>query len=93
MPRHPNFATLTSNQALKPHRKPLQKSKSQKTEIFPAASEFIGAYGDHFFGGGVGLERREKVLPYRIFYSSPCLAVSPPEQSRQERDGGSVEIK
>lgn len=45
----PKFCDLNeelSNRALKSHRKPLQKSKKQKIEIFPTKSEFIGAYRD-----------------------------------------------
>jgi len=64
------FRDVNEEQAPKPWsltENPSGKARARRWRRFPAASEFIGAYGDHFFGGGVGLERREKVKSDNIF--------------------------
>lgn len=57
-----------ATKALKPLRKPLQKSKCEKMDMFPTASRFTDAYWDHSFGGGwFGKMWEGSVIQYLLF--------------------------
>lgn len=78
----------TSNEILKPLRKPLQKKQNSEGGDVSCSIWIYWCFLGPFFGGGVGLGRQEKVKFYIILFFWSCLVISPPKQSHLDRSGG-----